>query len=133
VSNVARLVDDSELAQASSIMLPMAMLGDVDAVVRGLEAYRPGLRLVDRARSWDPIDLVPALTAVMLERWDLIEEPVQRLEYCAARGSRLASAGLEAIAEERSGSAEPTEVRHHALRELGYDGISDLLTYRASV
>jgi class 3 adenylate cyclase/tetratricopeptide (TPR) repeat protein len=132
VAVAAHLVDESEMVQRSSIMLPMAMLGDVEAVERGFEAYRPGLRLVDRAVTWDPIHLVPAVAAVMLERWDLVAQPIARLEYCAERGSLLAAAVLEAINEERPAPTAPGGPRHQALRQLGYAGISELLSSRAS-
>jgi class 3 adenylate cyclase/tetratricopeptide (TPR) repeat protein len=127
-ADAARMIHESDLVQASSIMLPRAMQGDLPAVEQGASAYRPGLRLVDRAAAWDIIHLQPAISAVMLERWEMLAAPLARLEYCAARGSRLAAAALEAIAEERSGAGEP---RHEQLRALGYDGISQLLRIRA--
>jgi hypothetical protein len=77
---------------------------------------------------WDTIHLMPAVSAVMLERWDMLGAPLARMEYCAARGSRLAAAALEAIAEEQNGSGDS---RHEQLRALGYNGISELLRIRA--
>jgi class 3 adenylate cyclase/tetratricopeptide (TPR) repeat protein len=125
-SDAARMIGESELVQASSIMLPEAMLGEVGAVDRGLGAYEPGLRLVDRAAAWDVLHLMPAITAVMLERWDMLSAPIARLEHCAAGGSKLSTAVLEAIAEERAGHSQ-----HEQLRVLGYAGISELLSIRA--
>jgi hypothetical protein len=127
-ADAARMIDSSELVQASSIMLARAMQGDLPAVEHGASAYRPGLRLVDRAAAWDIIHFQPAISAVMLERWEMLDGPIARMQYCAANGSRLAAAVLEAIAEERAG--EPTP-RHEQLRALGYDGISQLLGIRA--
>ena len=127
-ADAARMMESSELVRASSILLPEAMLGDVEAIERGLLAYEPGLPLADRAAVWDVLHLLPAMTWVMLERWDLLDQSLARMEYCAAHGSRLAEALLEAIAEERAGEAAP---RHDRLRALGYDGISQLLRIRA--
>ena len=126
--DAARMVEGSELIQASSIMLPGAMVGDVAAVDRGARAYAAGLRLFDRAEVSDVLHLVPAVSAVMTERWEMLDAPTKWLEYCAERGSRLAGALLEAIAEERAGDPSP---RHEQLRALGYNGISDLLRIRA--
>jgi len=126
-ADAARMVDDSELVAASSILLPSAMLGDEAAVDRGIAAYAPGLRLVDRAEVWDVMHLWPALATVMTERWDLLDAHRARLELCAAHGGRLAAAVLEAIDEERAGGPS----RHAQLNELGYHGISELLRVRA--
>lgn len=126
--DAARMVEGSELVQASSILLPEAMLGDVEAVDRGAAAYAPGLRLFDRANVSDMLHLMPAIAAVMTERWELLEAPTARMEYSAAHGSRLAAAALTAITEERTGGTGP---RHEQLRALGYNGISELLRIRA--
>jgi hypothetical protein len=126
--DAARMVEASDLIQASSIMLPEAMLGDVAAVDRGAAAYASGLRLFDRADVSDVLHLVPTLAAVMTERWEMLDAPIAWMEHCAARGSRLAAALLEALAEERAGDPLP---RHEQLRALGYNGISELLRIRA--
>ena len=64
----------------------------------------------------------------MAEDWQSLEPHTAWMEYCAARGSRLAGALLEAIAEERAGRAAR---RHEKLKALGYDGISQLLRIRS--
>jgi hypothetical protein len=129
--DAARMIGASELVQASSIMLPEAMLGDLETVDRGIDAYAPGLRLVDRAPAWDVIHLMPAITAVMLERWEKLAEPLARLEHCAAGGSRLAAAVAAAVGEERNvGQAGSAQPEHRELRALGYLGISQLFAYR---
>lgn len=126
--DAAKMVEGSTLIQASSILLPEAMLGDAAAVERGMAAYAPGLRLFDRADVSDVLHLVPALAAVMTERWQALEPHTAWMEYCATRGSQLAAALLEAIAEERAGDPSP---RHEKLKALGYLGISQLLRIRA--
>jgi class 3 adenylate cyclase/tetratricopeptide (TPR) repeat protein len=128
--DAARMIGGSEMVQASSIMLAEAIRGDVKAVDRGLTAYAPGNRLVDRAPAFDVIHLLPAVAAVMLERWDMLEAPMARLEYCAARGSILAAATIDAIEEERAAKTD-RQPQHASLRELGYQGISELLRVRA--
>jgi hypothetical protein len=125
------MIEASELVQASSIMVAQAMLGDLETVERGIGAYAAGLRLVDRAAAFDVIQLMPAVSAVMMERWDMLAEPLERLHYCAARGSSLAAAVVAAIDEERSADeAGREQPAHRELQALGYLGISQLLRYR---
>ena len=131
-ADVARMVDeDLKLVQAASILLPKAMLGDVDAFERGLGAYAPGLRLYDRMAAWDVAHLMPAIAACILERWEMLDGPLARLDFCAAGGSRLASAAALAVREERAAAEGGGAPKHVDLRTLGYIGISELLHYRA--
>ena len=129
---VARMVAESELVQAASILLPNAMLSDIEAVEAGLAAYVPGLRLWDRAAAWDVCHLMPAVAATVLERSDMAEGPLARLDACAAGGSRLATAVATAIREEAAAKGSGPQHDHSELRQLGYLGISDLLRFRAT-
>jgi class 3 adenylate cyclase/tetratricopeptide (TPR) repeat protein len=127
---VARMVPDSTLVQASSVMVPHVMAGDRAAVDEGLKAYGPGLRLWDRERTWDFFDLMPALALTMLERWDDLGPSLDRLDLFAEGGSRLAAATAAAIREEEaalSGGPMPT---HDLLLTLGCAGISELVRFR---
>lgn len=130
-AQAARMVEESELVQGSSILLPKAMLGEVDAVKRGLAAYAPGLRLWDRAAVWDVCHVMPAIALTMLDKPDQLAGPLARLEECAAGGSRLAGAVLSAIRGEEESERDRGQPRHAELRDLGYLGISELLRYRA--
>jgi hypothetical protein len=111
-------------------MLPKAMMGNAADAERGLAAYAPGLRLWDRAESWDFADLIPAMALTVHERWDQLGPPLARLDICAAGGSVLAGAAAAAIREEQAAARGGPAPRHDELRTLGFTGISELLRYR---
>lgn len=125
-----RMVPMSELVQASSIMLPNAMLGDADAVERGLGAYSPGLGLLDRATTWDVCHVIPAVALAVLGKWELIGGPLSRLDECAAGGSRLSAALAAVLRREQAGAGEVERPEHRELLDLGYRGLSDVLRHR---
>lgn len=127
------MVAESELVQAASIMLAKAMLGEAEAVERGLAAYSRDLRLWDRAAAWDVCHLMPAIALRLLERWDLLVGPLARLDACADGGSRLASATAAAIREEQAAATGGSPPNHLELRTLGYLGLSDLLRFRPNL
>jgi class 3 adenylate cyclase/tetratricopeptide (TPR) repeat protein len=127
---VARMVPDSTLVQASSVILPHAMEGEGAAVDEGLKAYGPGLRLWDRERTWDNFDLMPSLALTMLERWDDLDPSLDRLDLFAEGGSRLASAVAAAVREEMAAAKGGPSPTHDHLKALGCIGISQLLRFR---
>lgn len=124
-----RHVDDSERVQAASVMLPKVMAGDFEALASGLRGYEPGLRLWDRYRAWDVMDLIPAIATTMLERWQELPRFLARLDEFGLAGALLGEAAAAAIREEAAanGGLPP---KHEQLRELGYLGISELLRFR---
>ncbi|MBA3687702.1 MAG: AAA family ATPase [Chloroflexi bacterium] len=127
---VARMVPDSTLVQASSVMVPHVMEGDGAAVDEGLKAYGPGLRLWDRQRTWDVFDLMPGVALTMLERWDDLGPSLDRLDLFAEGGSRLAAATAAAIREEKAAAEGGPAPTHDQLLGLGCAGISQLLRFR---
>jgi class 3 adenylate cyclase/tetratricopeptide (TPR) repeat protein len=127
---VARMVPDSTLVQASSVMVPHVMVGDRAALDEGLKAYGPGLRLWDRQRTWDVFDLMPAVALTMLERWDDLRPSLDRLDLFAEGGSRVAAATAAAIREEKAAADGGPAPTHDQLLELGGAGISQLLQFR---
>ena len=96
---VAKLVEESVLVQASSVMVPKVMAGDRDAIPAGLKAYAPD-PLWDRQRVWDIGDLMPAIALTMLEQWDELGPFLARLDEFDSGGDRLAGATAAAIREE---------------------------------
>lgn len=125
-----RLVPVSERVQASAMMLPKAMQGDVEAAERGLAGYSPGLLLWDRADTWDMSHLMPAIALTLQERWDELGPYLARLDACATTGSVLAGATAAAIREEQAAAEGGSPPEHESLRTLGFAGISELLRYR---
>ena len=127
---VGRMVPDSILVQASSVMVPHVMGGDGAAVDAGLRAYGPGLRLWDRERTWDFFDLMPAVALTMLERWDDLGPSLARLDLFNESGSRLAGAVAAAVREEAAAANGGPSPTHDQLKALGCIGISQLLRFR---
>lgn len=127
---VARMVPDSKLVQASSVMVPHVMAGDATAVDEGLKAYGPGLRLWDRERTWDFFDLMPGVALTMLQRWDLLGPSLARLDLFSEGGSVLAGAVAAAIREEEAAAKGGPSPTHDQLKSLGCIGISELLRFR---
>jgi hypothetical protein len=128
-----RQVHDSERIQAASVMLPKVMVGDREAVLAGLRAYEPGLRLWDRNRVWDVADLIPGIALTMLERWHALPPVLERLDEFAAGGARLAEAAAAAIREEEAAARGGPAPTHDQLGALGYLGISELLRFRPAL
>ena len=131
-ADAARMIEEIEKLRAASILLPKAMLGRMDAIELGLAAYAPDLGLWERAVAWDVLHLVPALAACIVERWEMLDGPLARLDYCAVGGSRLAAAAAIALREEQAAAtAGGPEPAHAELLALGYRGISEIMRYRA--
>jgi tetratricopeptide (TPR) repeat protein len=127
---VARLIPESVLIQASSVMVPKVMAGERDGVSNALAAYAPDLRLWDRQRAWDMCDLMPAIALTMLERWDELGPSLARLDEFARGGGRVAGAAAAAIREQIAAARRGALPSHDQLQALGCAGISDLLRFR---
>ena len=78
----------------------------------------------------DPIGQNFAIAHAMLERWDDLRADIVTLEQAAAQGSQLARALAEAAAEEITAATGGPLPAHTRLRELGYFGLSQLLSHR---
>jgi class 3 adenylate cyclase/tetratricopeptide (TPR) repeat protein len=127
---VTRMVNESRLVQASTMMVPHVMAGDREAISNGLDGYGTGLRLWDRARTWDHSDLMPAIALTMLEQWDQLGPSLARLERFAVGGSRVTGAVAAAIREEEAAAKGGPAPTHFDLRALGCAGLSELLQFR---
>ena len=127
---VARVVEESVVIQASSVMVPKVMTGDRRALEDGLKAYAPGLRLWDRQGAWDIGDLMPAIALTMLEQWDDLGPFLARLDEFEAKGDRLAGATAAAIRDEAGAPRGGPQPDHAELIALGCTGISELLHFR---
>jgi class 3 adenylate cyclase/tetratricopeptide (TPR) repeat protein len=133
-SFAGRLFTESALIQSSSVMLPKVMTTDSTALADGLRAYGTDLRLWDRMRAWDVGDLMPAIALTMLECWDDLSPSLARLDEVARGGGRLAEAAASAVREEAAAAEDGApRPKHEALHALGYEGISELLSYRPAL
>jgi class 3 adenylate cyclase/tetratricopeptide (TPR) repeat protein len=129
-AHVARIVDESVLIQASSVMVPKVMANVPGILPGAMAAYAPDLRLWDRARVWDICDLMPAIALTMREQWDELGPSLARLDAVAAGGGRVAGGVAAAIREEEAAARGGPASMHEELRALGCAGISQLLRFR---
>lgn len=127
---VARVIPESELIQASSVMVPKVMAGEQVALSDAFRSYASDLPLGDRQRVWDVCDLMPAIALTMLERWDELGPSLARLDEFAHGGGRLAAAAAAAIRAEEAAARGGPLPTHDQLHALGCAGISELLRFR---
>lgn len=114
--------------RSNTLITPYVMLeraGAADMVPTPPTVVRPWhLQLAD------PIGQNFAIAHAMLERWDDLRLDIVTLEQAAAQGSQLARALAEAAAEEITAATGGPLPAHTRLRELGYFGLSQLLSHR---
>ena len=95
------------------------------------------LRRMTRQRYAAPLwyfNRMEAVVLTMLERWDEVDEVLPGLERVAAKGdSRYVPALVAAIREEVRAARGGPAATHRMLKELGYAGWSQLLSYRPAV
>jgi tetratricopeptide (TPR) repeat protein len=125
-----RLLPEASSTRAAAVLPAMAMAGRPGDDEEAARSYDFGRRIADRQAVFDLGAMNMSLANVIRERWDEAERWVPRLEDLAARGAvfsgALAAAVREEIAHGRGGPAP----EHRALRDLGYPGFSQLLSYR---
>lgn len=127
---VQRCVPDSPGVQASSLLIPYAMTRkspDVDPLA--LRSWRPDQRIWDR-QIWDPFGVSLALARTILGRWGEQEESLRRFDDVARHGGRLAAALAQGVREETAMAKGGPQPHHAELHRLGYNGFSQLLSYR---
>jgi len=130
VDLVSQMVPQSISVQASSLMVPRIMAGAPWSEPDALAAYAPHARLWDRQEIWDPCRLQLALAYALLRRWDDLRGMLPRFDELAAKGAPLLGAFAAAVREEIAAAGGGPTPTHHALRALGYRGLSELLAYR---
>ncbi len=124
-----RCTPDSAVVQASTLVIPYAMadLGEFDA--RAMEAWRPGQRIWDQ-QMWDPHQVTLSIALTIRKRWDLLDAPLRKLEGVGKKGGRLCAALAAAIREEMAHAHGAPPPKHATLRDLGYLGVSELVSFR---
>lgn len=127
---IERCVPESAAVRASTLLMPRVMAGEreIDPIAR--EAWRSDQRLCWNRQIWDPVGVTLAIALTILERWDDLEAPVRRLEEVSRKGGGLCGALAAAIREEMAAARSGPAPRHATLRELGYRGLSELLSFR---
>jgi hypothetical protein len=124
-------VPESAYVRASTLLLPYVMAGRRDTDPLALESWRVS-RLWDR-QIWDPFGVTLAIALTIQERWGDLEDPLRRLDEVAGKGGKLCGALAAAIREEEAATKGGSRPTHAILRDLGYFGFSELLSFRPRV
>lgn len=126
---IERILPRPSPLRANALALPYAMFGRAIDPRESLPPVGAPTRPWHRQQA-DPALLHVAIGLVVLERWDDLDAVLRHLDSFAARGSPFAGALCEAIREELLAARGGAPARHAALKGLGFDGISELLSYR---
>jgi hypothetical protein len=127
---VARMVPESVTIQASLLFLPTAMVGSDRWLADSRGAFQAGTQFWNRQQR-DPFGVNLTIGLAVLERWEEVESRLATFERVALRGGRLCRALSDAVLEERAASQAGPPPRHETLRELGFTGLSELLSFRS--
>jgi len=125
---VGRMVTEAPATLASILMLPKLMAGHDELVAAGAPAYGKDVPRVDR-QIWDPFGIHLAICYALLQRWDDLAPLLANYDARASAAPML-GAFADAIREEMAAAKGGRRPAHHRLRELGYIGLSELLSYR---
>jgi class 3 adenylate cyclase/tetratricopeptide (TPR) repeat protein len=129
-STVQRMVPESPAIRAATLLVPLVMSAGEVAEDDAHRAYARETPIYDREQIWDPTETSWAIAHVVREQWKELEPLVARLDARAGRGAKYAGALAAALREEMAAARGGPRPRHDALRELGYHGISQLVSYR---
>jgi len=128
---VLRLVPESPAIRAATLLVPLVMSAREVAEDEAHRAYARDTPIFDRQSIWDLTETYWAIAHVVREQWKELEPLVARLDARAGRGAKFAGALAAALREEMAAARGGPRPKHELLRELGYDGISKLVSYRA--
>ncbi|MCA1832793.1 MAG: AAA family ATPase [Actinobacteria bacterium] len=127
-----RLLPDSPGTRAAILSLPYAMSGREVSAEEVARSYTLGARFSDRQGSYDVPGWQFAVAHVVTEHWADAKKSLTRLDDRASRGGAFAGAVASAVREEIAAARGGPKPEHEALRELGYDGVSELLSFRSA-
>lgn len=122
-----RMVTEAPMTRASILMLPKLMEGNDELVAVGASAYGNAPR-VDR-QIWDPFGIQLAICYTLLGRWDDLRPLLVNYD-ARASATPILGALADAVREEMAAAKGGRPPEHGRLRELGYVGLSELLSYR---
>ncbi|MDQ2915137.1 MAG: AAA family ATPase [Chloroflexota bacterium] len=125
-----RMVPTANATRAAALLLPTIMAGGAGSEDEARRAYAPETGLWDRASIWDIAGMNLTIAQIVRARWEEAERELPRMDRLGEKGAAFASALAAAIREEIAGARGGSKPRHAALRNLGYNGVSELLSYR---
>lgn len=126
---VDRMVKQPPPVGASIRVLSEAMAGSDEMLAMASEAHSDSVQRFGR-QVWDRYGVQLALALVMLGRWSDVNPLVARFDEHARHGGRMLGALSTAIQEEHAAASGGPPPQHRELRDLGYRGLSELLSYR---
>ncbi len=127
---VLRMIPESNATRAAALLVPLVMDSRDVAEDEAHRAYARETPIFDRESTWDLIELHWAVAYAVREQWKELEPLLVRLDARAGRGAKLAETLAAALREEMASARGGPKPKHEALRELGYHGISALVSYR---
>jgi hypothetical protein len=127
---VLRMVAESPSIRAATLLMPLAIASRKVADEDAHRAYARETPIYDREQIWDVTETNRAIADVVREHWEDLAPLLDRLDARARRGAKFAGALAAASREEMAAARGGPKPEHKALRELGYNGISQLLSYR---
>jgi hypothetical protein len=125
-----RLIPTANATRAAALLLPTIMSGAAGSEDEARRAYAPETGLWDRESVWDIAGMNLAMAQIVRRRWKEAERELPRMGQLGEKGAAFASALAAAIREEIAGAHGGPKPQHEALRKLGYNGVSELLSYR---
>jgi hypothetical protein len=126
---IQRILPESAPLRACALLLPEAVRGRNEHYEPALVAFGTSTSLWDRD-TWDPFGVRLLIALTVLKRWDDLREPLARCERLSKQGGRLLGAVAEAVREEMAAARGGPTPTHASLNNLGYTGMSQLLSYR---
>jgi class 3 adenylate cyclase/tetratricopeptide (TPR) repeat protein len=127
---ILRIVPESPAIRAATLLMPLAMSSRAVAEDDAHRAYSRETPISDREQIWDLVELHWAIAYVVRAQWKELEPLVTRLDARATHGAKFAGALAAALREEMAAARGGAKPKHEALRGLGYNGISQLVSYR---
>ncbi|MGH2451095.1 MAG: ATP-binding protein [Candidatus Limnocylindria bacterium] len=130
VALAERVVPTAHATRAAALLLPTVMAGAAGSEDEARRAYAPETGLWDRESIWDIAGMNLTIAQVVRGRWPEAERELSRMDRLGEKGAAFASALADAIREEIASARGGPKPQHTALRGLGYQGVSELLSYR---
>jgi hypothetical protein len=129
-SLILRIVPQATATRAATLLVPLVLSSREAAEDEAHRAYAPETPISERNSIWDLTETHWAIAHVVRQQWKDLEQLVPRLEARARRGALLAGGLATALREEMAAARGGPKPKHAALHELGYHGISQLVSYR---
>jgi class 3 adenylate cyclase/tetratricopeptide (TPR) repeat protein len=130
VALTERMIPTAHATRAAAVLLPTIMSGAPGSEDEARRAYASETGIWDRESIWDIAGMNLAIAQVVRGRWREAEGELPRMDRMGKKGAAFASALAAAVREEIATARGGPKPHHEALHKLGYNGVSELLSYR---